>query len=134
MDPKMDVTNDLYGWPDLRRFVVESAGESALELPFVGSRYQTAAQAAFWLGAGTQVTLLPRDLKALDEWPDLNVSAGQGPDWPRLTRSILYIADSRYDGAPEYPGSTCVRARVFEKLRFGFKAKTIYLWKCDPRS
>ena len=50
LDPRLDVTNDLYGWPELRAFVSETAGAETFGLPFVGSRYQTAAQAAFALG------------------------------------------------------------------------------------
>ncbi len=133
-DPRLDVTNDLYGWPELREWVVSSAGEEALKMPFVGSRYQTAAQAAFALGDGVRFTLLPRDLKARDEWPDLGISDVQGPDWPHLHQPVLYVADNRYDAPPEYPGSTCVQARTFEAKRWGYPAKTIYLWKCVPRS
>ena len=81
-----------------------------------------------------RTTLLPRDLKALDEWPDLGVSDGQGPAWPRLLKPVIYVADNRYDAPPEYPGASCTLARTFEKRRWGFPAKTIFLWKCAPRS
>jgi hypothetical protein len=133
-DPKMDVTNDLYGWPELREFVANKLGERALRMPFVGSHYQTAAQAAFALGEGTRATLLPRDLKAMDEWPDLGISEGQGPEWPKLTEPVLYVADNRYVSTPDYPGADCAVVATYERMRFGFPAKTIYLWKCEPRS
>jgi 4-amino-4-deoxy-L-arabinose transferase-like glycosyltransferase len=126
MDPKLDVTNDLYGWSGLREAV-------PADLPVVGARYQTASQAAFALPDGEKrVTLLPRDLKAMDEWPDLHVSDGQGPDWPRLRSAVIFVGDNRYDAGPEYPGAKCANIRTLGHMRAGYAAKTIYVWKCEP--
>lgn len=126
IDPKLDVTNDLYGWTSLRHLI-------PADLPVVGARYQTASQAAFALPDGEKrVTLLPRDLKAMDEWPDLGVSDGQGPSWPRLRSPVIFVGDNRYDAGPEYPGARCARIEAFGHLRAGYEAKTIYVWKCEP--
>jgi 4-amino-4-deoxy-L-arabinose transferase-like glycosyltransferase len=129
-DPRWDVTNDLYGWSELRAFVRDKA--EAQGLPVVGSRYQTAAQAAFALGGDAAFTLLPRDLKARDEWPALPISDGYGPDWPKLRESILYVADNRYEDGPGYPGARCAKLGALEALRLGMLAKRIDLWRCDP--
>jgi hypothetical protein len=126
-DPRWDVTNDLYGWRKLPEFF--AARE---KLPLVGSRYQTASQAAFVLGRSWQVTLLPRDQKQLAEWPDLAVSDGQGPSWPRLTKSVYYVADNRYSSQPEFPASRCLAIGGVEERRAGFLAKKIQVWRCDP--
>jgi hypothetical protein len=134
LDPKLDVTNDLYGWPELRQFVLAQGGEEALHMPMVGSRYQTASQAAFAMGEGTRVTMLPRDQKAMDEWPDLGVSENQGPVWPRLTAPILFVADNRYDSGPDFPGAHCEKKWTLERQRAGLAAKTIFIWKCAPAS
>jgi hypothetical protein len=129
LDPRLDVTNDLYGWSDLRSFLAE---KGALGVPILGSRYQTAGQAAFAMSGDERVTLLPRDLKAMDEWADLGVSIGQGPAWPKLTTTILFVTDNRYDAGPEYPGANCRKEWTLEKARAGFLAKTITIWKCVP--
>ena len=103
-------------------------------MPVVGTWYQTASQAAFALPDGERrVTLLPRDLKAMDEWPDLGVSEGQGPDWPRLTREVMFVADNRYSADPGYPGARCTRCPTLESRRAGLAAKTIYVWRCAPK-
>lgn len=134
-DPRMDVTNDLYGWSGLRAHL-ERVGVAGL--PVAGSRYQTASQAYFALGAGAgadttpPATLLPRDIKAMDEWPSLGISLGEGPDWPKLSRAIVFVADNRYDGEPGYPGASCRRLPELAVTRYGMAAKTIYLWRCDP--
>jgi hypothetical protein len=125
-DPRMDVTNDLYGWNLLR----SKLGDA--DLPVVASHYQTASQAYFALGPGARVTLLPRDLKARDEWPSLEVSANEGPAWPKLTHPVLFVRDNRYSALPEYPQAHCLLFRRVDESRRGFPAKWIEAWKCEP--
>ncbi|MCM2321744.1 MAG: hypothetical protein NDJ90_00610 [Oligoflexia bacterium] len=131
-DPRMDVTNDLYGWDELEGFIAERFGAATLAMPVVGARYQTASQAAFALRSHRRATLLPLDLKARDEWPDLGVSAGLGPDWPKLTRPVLFVTDNRYDGAPGFPEAACQKLGRLEKRRLRYPAKWIEVWKCEP--
>ena len=130
-DPRWDVTNDLYGWGDLRSFL-ERTGPDLLKLPVIGSRYQTASQALFAIGESGSGTLLPRDLKARDEWPELPVSDGFGPEWPHLKSAVLFVADNRYDAGPEFPGAKCVKLGRLEKSRSGYLAKWIDVWRCEP--
>lgn len=130
MDPRLDVTNDLYGWSALPNWIREAGLD---QMPVVGSRYQTASQAAFALARNkARVTLLPRDLKARDEWDDFGVSAGIGPEWPVLTAPVLYVADSRYTLPPEFPGASCAKLHRLETSRYGYPAKWIEVWKCEP--
>src|SRR5690606_15448185 len=96
-DPRWDVTNDMYGWDGLKEFLANRE-----TLPVVGARYQTAAQAAFAMGAVERVSLIPRDRKQLGEWVDLGVSDSQGPAWPRLNSPVYFVADNRYSGGPEF--------------------------------
>ncbi|MEO5969729.1 MAG: hypothetical protein ABIQ95_07350 [Bdellovibrionia bacterium] len=130
-DPRLDVTNDFYGWNELESFIKMNWGGSYASLPVIGSRYQTASQARFNL-SGMRVTLLPRDLKERDEWPDLGVSDGQGPAWPKLTTEILFVADNRYDSGPQFPSANCEQLGRFEKSRFNLLAKWITIWHCAP--
>lgn len=128
-DPKLDVTNDLYGWNRFAEFVKARPGEKVY---VTASRYQTASQAAAALGSLDQVSLLPRDLKARDEWPTLPVSNGTGPDWPELTLPVLYVGDIRYDAPPAYKSSRCIQLPNLEARRWGLLAKQILLWECKP--
>jgi 4-amino-4-deoxy-L-arabinose transferase-like glycosyltransferase len=130
LDARMDVTNDLYGWSDLKAYLAEL---SPVELPVIGSRYQTSGQAAFALGDIGRVSLIPRELSQRDEWPDLGVTEGLGPLWPRLIKPVLYIADNRYDQAPVFPNADCRKLGRLEKRRWHYTAKWIDVWRCDPR-
>jgi hypothetical protein len=81
-----------------------------------------------------RVTLMPRDLKARDEWPDPGVSESIGPVWPKLKQSVYYVTDNRYTQPPEYPNAKCgVRARS-SVFRGGAVAKRIELWYCELNS
>lgn len=131
-NPKLDVTNDLYGWRLLKSYLVTLPGNADMSMPVIGSRYQTASQAYFALGPEAKVTMLPRDLKARDEWPTLSVSVGEGPDWPKLTKPVLFVGDNRYDAPPEFPGAHCAKTPGFAEFRGGKLAKRIDVWRCDP--
>ncbi len=126
-DPRLDVTNDMYGWSALPRMLQGSS------LPVVASRYQTASQAAFALGGLGRATLLPRDRKQLGEWEDLRITDHQGPGWPRLMQPVWFVGDNRYDAAPEFKDARCERQEPFEQKRGPFLAKRILLWKCTPQ-
>jgi hypothetical protein len=130
-DPRWDVTNDLYGWSKLREFS-ESHRENGNLPYFIGSRYQTASQAAVSLGSLQQVSMIPRDLKARDEWPLLPVSKGIGPEWPELTRPVFFVGDNRYDAPPEFRASRCEPLAPLETYRGGLPAKKILIWNCRP--
>jgi len=130
-DPRWDVTNDMYGWPTLRESLI---GVSGTDLPVIGSRYQTASQVAFALGEPARVSFIPRDLKQMDEWPNLEVSDGQGPGWPRLLKPVLFVADNRYDEGPQFRDALCVKLKRHEARRGEFLVKWIDVWRCDPKS
>jgi hypothetical protein len=129
-DPKLDVTNDFYGWKDLDHFLYERG--VAHSLPIVGSRYQTAAQAAFALGSADRVSRVPRDLKARDEWAMLEATDGFGPAWPRIKSPVIFVADIRYDAPPEFPGASCVKLGRLETHRGPYLAKWVEAYRCDP--
>ena len=137
-DPRHDVTNDFYGWPKLAQWMDEYLIPADRVLPIVGSRYQTAAQATFYLSRGdtknvkNQVTFLPRDLRGQEEWPDLQVSNGLGPEWPRLTSPVLYVTDIRYDLAPQFPDSQCEVLGRLNVQRWEVFAKWLEVWRCKP--
>jgi hypothetical protein len=126
-DPRWDVTNDLQGWENLGAWIA-----SEPERVVVGSRYQTASQAAFALGSVSRATLLPRDRKQWEEWPDLSVSDSPGPEWPKLSRGVWFVADNRYDQPPAFREARCELAASHSVDRQGYPAKRFQLWRCDP--
>jgi 4-amino-4-deoxy-L-arabinose transferase-like glycosyltransferase len=129
-DPRLfDVTNDLYGWRKLSS-EVSLLPKADRNLVVVGSRYQTASQAAFALGGLERATLLPRDLRSRDEWTNLDVSQTLGPEWPTLLKPILFVTDNRFDAAPEFPQAKCEKIREVTEERWGMSAKSIWIWKC----
>ncbi len=133
-DPRIDVSNDMYGWDKLRVYLAEN--EELRNLPVLASRYQTASQAAFSLspqrGGLNNVSLVPRDLKQKDEWPQLtNVVENEGPNWPKLLTRSLYVGDNRYNAGPEFPGAQCERIATLETYRKSL-AKQILVWDCRP--
>ncbi len=131
-DPKMDATNDLYAWAEFENFATSHLNPTIFNLPIVGARYQTASQAAFHLSNRAQVTLLPRNEREMHEWPDLNISDGLGPQWPKLRQTILFVSDNRYDSPPQFPSAKCEKLLRFEKSRSHLLAKWIDLWRCTP--
>ncbi len=126
-DPRWDVTNDLHGWENLSAWIA-----SEPERVVVGSRYQTASQAAFALGSVQRATLLPRDRKQWEEWPDLALSDSPGPEWPKLSRGVWFVADNRYDQPPAFREARCELAASHSVDRQGYVAKRFQLWRCDP--
>jgi 4-amino-4-deoxy-L-arabinose transferase-like glycosyltransferase len=129
LDPRLDVTNDLYGWEQLPGALREAG---LAELPVTASRYQTASQAAFALGDVARVSFVPRDLKQRDEWPQSAALSGYGPAWPRLLGPVVFVSDIRYDAPPAFEGARCAVARRIEARRQGLLAKWIDVWKCEP--
>lgn len=132
-DPRLDVTNDLYGWRKLGEFLKAQPGNENLSTPVLGSRYQTASQAWFSLGAQAKVSMIPVDVKSRDEWPNLEIAKSMGPDWSELTRPVYFVADNRYDAAPEFPRSDCSKVGRVQEDRAGYPAKWIDVWRCLPK-
>lgn len=132
-DPRWDVGNDMFGWSQLARFI--KAHPQYESYPVLGSRYQTAAQAAYALRdqPDNPVSFIPRDLKQKDEWPMLNVTSSDGPDWPSLKRSVLFVGDQRYDAGPEFKDADCKRISSVSTLRSHYIAKKILIWECRPK-
>jgi 4-amino-4-deoxy-L-arabinose transferase-like glycosyltransferase len=132
-NPLWDVSNDLAGWRDLPRLIAEM--QLPAELPVVGSRYQTAAQAAFALWPSRPATLVPATRAERLEWPQLSealLETGSG-EWPQLLKPVLYVQDDRYSQEPRFSGAGCERRGSIDAPRFGFKPKGIHLWLCQPR-
>ena len=131
---KLDVTNDLYGWSELPE-ILRSFGvnrNSGEKIAVVGGWYQTASQASFALGDSEKVTLIPRDLKARDEWACPDISESCGPDWPKLLKSVIFVADQRYDSGPDFRSAKCLKLGRHEIFRGRFLAKQIDVWRCEP--
>jgi hypothetical protein len=128
-DPRMDVTNDFYGWDSLKHLIKE-------DLPIMGNRYQTAAQAAYALKDAKRVSLVPRDIKAMDEWADfkkLGIVDSNGPRWPRLLKAAYFVADHRYTDGPAFEKAKCKSMGRAETKRGPYSAKWIEIWKCVPK-
>lgn len=129
-NPTSDVTNDFYGWDHLAEFMKEKWGDDIFKYPVIGSRYQTGGQASFQLSGYTKVSFIPREAKELDEWPDLGVSDSQGPQWPKITRPILFVTDNRYQMPPEFRDTKCEKLGRMETYRLFLLVRWVELWKC----
>jgi hypothetical protein len=130
-DPRLDVTNDLYGWRDFPDYL-RSLGADAEGLPRTGSRYQTAAQTATALQDSQTTSLMPKEIRSFDEWPALHIGNTEGPEWPLLTHPVLYISDNRYDAPPAFKNAKCRKLGRMEKYRGPYLAKWIQVDRCDP--
>jgi hypothetical protein len=120
-DPRLDVTNDLYGWPNLSHVIESKLGQYGLGLPVVGGRYQTAAQASFSLRDFSKVTQSPLNFRELHEWPNLD-----------LNGSFVYVTCNRYTAEPHFPTHQCKDLGPTTFLRQGLLAKEIRVWLCEP--
>ncbi|MGK5087292.1 hypothetical protein WDW86_07015 [Bdellovibrionota bacterium FG-2] len=133
-DPRLDVTNDLYGWSKLPAFFDDQVNgkldPASSHWPVLASRYQTASQASFALQGRNVVSWIPRETRARDEWRPLSVSDGVGPAWPRLIKPVLYISDNRYDAPPMFPNARCEKFWKLQGSRWNYPAKQIDIWKC----
>jgi 4-amino-4-deoxy-L-arabinose transferase-like glycosyltransferase len=124
-DPKLDVSNDLFGWSELPSVLDQ-------EIPVIGSRYQTAAQAAFALGDANRVTLVPRDEGSRDEWASIPEVGPASNEWPNLHGPVYFVADSRYSDPPYFKYSLCDFHTRIDAKRGDTPAKEIFVWYCVP--
>ncbi|OFZ81045.1 MAG: hypothetical protein A2583_13735 [Bdellovibrionales bacterium RIFOXYD1_FULL_53_11] len=134
-DPRWDVTNDMHGWKGLRLFLDSAEGGRYRALPVIGSRYQTASQAAFALGDAVgahRVSFIPRSAKERAEWPESGVTDGFGPAWPRLLKPVLFVTDNRYSAPPAFMQAECGVAKELVAMRWSYEARRIKLWFCSP--
>jgi hypothetical protein len=132
IQPGKDVTNDFFSWQGLAE-QMQAAGIET-EVPIVGSRYQTASQARFYLRAWP-VTLLPRGIKEKDEWPDYSAwtpPSGAQSGWPQLKSKVYFLSDNRFTSGPEFPGAHCDHRERFQQFRKGQLAHWVDLWECQP--
>jgi 4-amino-4-deoxy-L-arabinose transferase-like glycosyltransferase len=132
-NPLWDVSNDLAGWSELPRIIAEQHLET--ELPVLGSRYQTAAQAAFALWPAQVASLVPASPAEQLEWPRMDGAFDETSpgNWPRLLRPVLYIHDDRYQAGPAFLDATCERRASIDAPRYGVAPKRVHLWYCHPR-
>lgn len=119
-DPRWDVSNDFYGWSQVPDYLIARRGPSARGMPWLGGRYQTASQLAFATNDVERVTLWPLDSRARGEWAGLR----EGVD------EALFVADNRYDAAPDFPGYSCVPGGTLEVTRLGLIAKRFTTYRC----
>jgi hypothetical protein len=133
-DPRWDITNDFYGWDALPRLIESKLGSDGLSLPVLGSRYQTAAQAAFSLESISRVSLVGRRPGETQEWSKLSdhLDPVEGSYWPKLKAPVLFVADQRYSEGPKFKDASCSELGSAETLRGRHQAKRIQLWRCQP--
>ena len=133
-DPRWDITNDFYGWDALPRLIDSKLGPEGANTPVLGSRYQTASQAAFSLGSKNAVSLVGRRKGETQEWPALSghLEPVQGSYWPRLKAPVLFVADQRYSEGPQFRDAQCEELGTADTLRGRYRAKKIQLWRCRP--
>ena len=129
--PKTDITNDLYGWAELRGWWKNLPHRE--KLPWVGARYQTASQVAFALENSEEVTLLPRSLLQRDEWPDLRVTETENESPLRIIEPFYFFATDRYPALPPMTGGLCESEKILRIERLpGVLAREMRIYRCSP--
>jgi hypothetical protein len=116
-DPKLDITSELYGWPDVTQQVKNeiTASRSSLgasdELAVVGPHWVLCAQLEASLEGEVRVgcnTPVPDDF---DRW------------WPRerwrRAELVVWVTDARFGPPPELPGHVLLRSREIPIRRSG---------------
>ncbi|MEN9723279.1 MAG: hypothetical protein RJB38_1265 [Pseudomonadota bacterium] len=134
VQPLLDLSQDLRGWQRLTEFLDRHGVADPTAI--IGSRYQTAAQAAFSVWPRRAATLAPRTAAESLEWPDfsqsLQFSSPSPRGWPELRETVVYLADDRYLNHPEFPNARCRLLDKLEELRWGYRGKGIHIWLCSP--
>ncbi len=130
-DYRVDVTNDFYGWSALPDVLKKHGWNRENRIAILGSRYQTAAQAAFALGRAKWVAITATGIQDREEW-DRHV-VGFRPDGTlRVVGPTIFVADSRYrQGPPPGIGVCKYLERVFTR-RYSLPVKWMDLWICLP--
>lgn len=132
--PVYDVTNDLYGWKDFGEWLRRTDSIDP-NIPILGSRYQTAAQASFAaFGTSHPVERVPVPLLEARDWGELKgYVRTNGEDWPELLKPVLFVSDNRYSEGPHFAHSRCRTIQTIQAKRWSYLAKQIQVWKCEPK-
>jgi hypothetical protein len=122
-DPRFDIANELYGWPDAVSAVEETAGTEASrgDIVIVGPHWVVCAQLHARLGTRFRVgcaTPIPDDF---DTWTPRAT-------WKKADK-ILYVTDTRFDADPAklFPDRNVARRSRITILRGGRVARTFTL-------
>lgn len=135
LDARFDLSNDLLGWETLPEFLKTKVPDfSAEKYTVVGSRYQTASRAAYATWKSANVVLLPRPHELRAEWAEYGVTDSIGPDWPKLMKPIIFVADNRYTSPPEFRDSKCESLGKDEVKRGERVVRWVEAWLCKPHS
>jgi hypothetical protein len=148
---KYDVTADLFGWDQLARYLSEQETQLGISkpLPVTASWYQAAGQAGFAVHGAREWTLMPRPIRDRDDWSaieganDWGVERDSGDpvggQWPRLKRSVWFVASKRYADPPQYKQSKCIGPVELGTHRavFGIQTSLVVgqgflIWRCEP--
>lgn len=134
MDPKYDIANELFGWPDVGTSVKELLGDrDSLEarlnpIPIVGPHWVVCAQIHAELGLDYPVGCMTPIRDDFDDW------------YPRATwkeaDTILFVTDNRFDVDLEkaFPDRVIVRRAHTTVLRGGRVARTFSLVLLSQRA
>jgi len=132
-DPRYDIANELFGWPqaiDAIREVVQEESGGAGDLVVVGPHWVVCAQVHAALGEGARIGCATPIEDDFDAWEP---RAG----W-RDAEKILFVTDNRFaeDPAKAFPGRALARTQRVAILRGGRVARTftISLWERAARA
>ncbi len=91
MDPKYDISNELYGWPDAVSAVREVLGDEASrsDIVVVGPHWTICAQLQAGLGAGVRVGCATPIRDDFDTWEPRS-------KWQNADK-VIFVTDNRFD-------------------------------------
>jgi undecaprenyl-diphosphatase len=120
---KKDPTDDLYGWNDVGRQVMQISSSLPGEEFLLCSRYETGSQLSFATGQEVYV-FQPGHITAFQFWHKEGEIKG---------RNALYLTHSRYFTPPEriYNFNKITLVKEIPLYRAGRQVRTFYLYYCE---
>ena len=127
LDPKLDISNELYGWSEARG-AIESMVEDEHDVVVVGPHWVICAQIHAALGRGTRVGCMTPIRDDFDVWQPRS-------EWKRAEK-IIYVSDNRFEGDPAvlFPDRVVARRGRVTILRGGRIARVFSVAMLESRA
>ncbi len=120
---RFDITNDLYGWPDLAKELNELTASEEREFVISSHRYQLAAPLSFYSG-----------LQALSIGAHSNqYNYFQKGLEKHKGKVIYFVEDNRYKRSPQdsMQAKECSEIKKVQAHRYGVLAREFKIWRCE---
>ncbi len=125
LEPKFDITSELYGWEQVGEKTASIADEMSSEhLTFLfTNRWMLSGRLAFYTEGKYLVTSIDPKVEQYDFWVPLDSLKGY---------NAVFVTDShfRVDPSKKFKFDSFIPEVPLEIYRYGKKTKEFYIWKC----